>query len=143
MSQVVESALRNLAKNALLPSPGQVGRGEAEPGVPIRRNLRGLRKPGGSEYLCIMQKRIIALAFSGGLDTSYCVPRLAERGFVVHTGHVNTGGAGPAEPAALRRRGWPPRPRPGRCPPRPPGDSGPRPGGEPAPMTPGPAPPPS
>lgn len=35
---------------------------------------------------------ILALAFSGGLDTSYCVPRLAERGFVVHTVFVNTGG---------------------------------------------------
>ena len=51
-----------------------------------------------------MQKRTLALAFSGGLDTSYCVPRLAELGFVVHTVHVNTGGAGPDELAAIRRQ---------------------------------------
>src|SRR5947199_249684 len=30
-----------------------------------------------------MQKRLVALAFSGGLDTSYCVPRLAEQGWTV------------------------------------------------------------
>ncbi|HET9132987.1 MAG TPA: argininosuccinate synthase [Gemmatimonadales bacterium] len=49
-----------------------------------------------------MQKPVIALAFSGGLDTSYCVPRLAERGFIVHTVFVNTGGTTPAEAAAIR-----------------------------------------
>lgn len=49
-----------------------------------------------------MQKPRIALAFSGGLDTSYCVPRLAERGFAVHTVYVNTGGASAAERAAIR-----------------------------------------
>ncbi len=44
----------------------------------------------------------VALAFSGGLDTSYCVPRLAEQGWEVHTVYVNTGGAGAAERAAIR-----------------------------------------
>ncbi len=44
----------------------------------------------------------IALAFSGGLDTSYCVPRLAERGFAVHTVYVNTGGSSPEQRAAIR-----------------------------------------
>lgn len=34
----------------------------------------------------------VALAFSGGLDTSYCVPRLIERGYSVETVFVNTGG---------------------------------------------------
>jgi argininosuccinate synthase len=48
--------------------------------------------------------RIVALAFSGGLDTSYCVPRLAEAGWTVHTVFVDTGGAGPAECAAVRRQ---------------------------------------
>jgi len=48
-----------------------------------------------------MQK-IIALAFSGGLDTSYCVPRLTELGYAVHTVFVNTGGTSPAESAAIR-----------------------------------------
>jgi argininosuccinate synthase len=44
----------------------------------------------------------IALAFSGGLDTSYCVPRLAEAGWDVHTVHVDTGGSSPGELLAIR-----------------------------------------
>src|SRR6185503_6205179 len=47
---------------------------------------------------------VIALAFSGGLDTSYCVPRLAEDGWTVHTVYVDTGGATAAERAAIRRQ---------------------------------------
>jgi argininosuccinate synthase len=47
---------------------------------------------------------IVALAFSGGLDTSYCVPRLAGQGWAVHTVYVNTGGAGAEERAAIRRQ---------------------------------------
>ena len=43
----------------------------------------------------------LALAFSGGLDTSFCVPRLAEDGWTVHTVYVNTGGASRAERAAI------------------------------------------
>jgi argininosuccinate synthase len=49
-----------------------------------------------------MQKPSLALAFSGGLDTSYCVPRLAERGFAVHTVFVNTGGTSADQCAAIR-----------------------------------------
>lgn len=49
-----------------------------------------------------MQKPVLALAFSGGLDTSYCVPRLAERGYAVHTVFVNTGGTSPAQREAIR-----------------------------------------
>ena len=45
---------------------------------------------------------VLALAFSGGLDTSYCVPRLAEAGWTVHTVFVNTGGSTPAQRAAIR-----------------------------------------
>jgi argininosuccinate synthase len=45
---------------------------------------------------------VIALAFSGGLDTSYCVPLLTEAGWAVHTVFVNTGGATPAERDAIR-----------------------------------------
>lgn len=44
----------------------------------------------------------LALAFSGGLDTSYCVPRLNEQGHAVHTVYVNTGGASVAERAGIR-----------------------------------------
>jgi argininosuccinate synthase len=50
-----------------------------------------------------MQKEsnLLALAFSGGLDTSYCVPRLAEAGYCVHTVFVDTGGTTAAERAAI------------------------------------------
>jgi len=51
-----------------------------------------------------MHSQRIALAFSGGLDTSYCVPRLAERGYAVHTVYVNTGGATAAECETIRRQ---------------------------------------
>jgi argininosuccinate synthase len=50
-----------------------------------------------------MQKPL-ALAFSGGLDTSYCVPRLTEQGFAVHTVYVNTGGTSAEERAAIQRQ---------------------------------------
>jgi argininosuccinate synthase len=50
-----------------------------------------------------MQKSL-ALAFSGGLDTSYCVPRLTEQGFAVHTVYVNTGGTSAADRAAIERQ---------------------------------------
>jgi argininosuccinate synthase len=43
----------------------------------------------------------LALAFSGGLDTSFCVPRLAEDGWTVHTVYVNTGGVSAAERAGI------------------------------------------
>ncbi|HEX3235693.1 MAG TPA: argininosuccinate synthase domain-containing protein [Gemmatimonadales bacterium] len=46
----------------------------------------------------------LALAFSGGLDTSYCVPRLAEDGWAVHTVYVDTGGATAQERAAIRQQ---------------------------------------
>jgi argininosuccinate synthase len=46
----------------------------------------------------------LALAFSGGLDTSYCVPRLADDGWNVHTVFVNTGGCSPEDRAAIARQ---------------------------------------
>jgi argininosuccinate synthase len=48
-----------------------------------------------------MHTKPLALAFSGGLDTSYCVPRLAEQGYAVHTVYVNTGGASAEARAAI------------------------------------------
>lgn len=40
-----------------------------------------------------MSKKKVVLAFSGGLDTSYCVKYLSqEKGFEVHAALVNTGG---------------------------------------------------
>src|SRR5918995_6224767 len=46
----------------------------------------------------------VALAFSGGLDTSYCVPRLTEDGWAVHTVYVNTGGSSPEDRAAIAKQ---------------------------------------
>lgn len=44
------------------------------------------------------------LAFSGGLDTSFCVPYLAAQGWEVHTAYVNTGGAAAADLEAIARQ---------------------------------------
>ena len=38
------------------------------------------------------KKTPVVLAFSGGLDTSYCVMELNEQGYEVHTLFVDTGG---------------------------------------------------
>ena len=38
------------------------------------------------------EKTPMVLAFSGGLDTSYCVLELCEKGYDVHTVFVDTGG---------------------------------------------------
>ena len=46
----------------------------------------------------------VTLAFSGGLDTSYCVPRLIEDGWAVHTVYVNTGGSSPEDRAAIAKQ---------------------------------------
>ncbi len=50
------------------------------------------------------ERSTLALAFSGGLDTSYCVPRLADAGWAVHTVHVDTGGSSGDDRAAIRRQ---------------------------------------
>ena len=50
-----------------------------------------------------MEKKIV-LAFSGGLDTSFCVPYLKEQGFEVHTAFVNTGGFSAKEEENIRKR---------------------------------------
>jgi argininosuccinate synthase len=50
-----------------------------------------------------MSKEIV-LAFSGGLDTSFCVPYLAERGWAVHTVFADTGGVGEDERAYIEAR---------------------------------------
>ena len=47
----------------------------------------------------------VVLAFSGGLDTSFCVPYLKnEKGLEVHTVMVNTGGFSDAEARAIEER---------------------------------------
>ena len=51
-----------------------------------------------------MKKKVV-LAFSGGLDTSYCVKYLGEdKGYEVHTITVNTGGFDDAELKAIEAR---------------------------------------
>jgi len=46
----------------------------------------------------------VILAFSGGLDTSYCVLELKAQGFDVHTVFVDTGGLGEDEVAWIEER---------------------------------------
>ncbi|HEX5353156.1 MAG TPA: argininosuccinate synthase [Rhodanobacteraceae bacterium] len=46
----------------------------------------------------------IVLAFSGGLDTSFCVPYLKERGWNVHTVFADTGGVGAEERTYIESR---------------------------------------
>lgn len=46
----------------------------------------------------------IVLAFSGGLDTSFCVPYLQERGWAVHTVFADTGGVDAEERAYIEQR---------------------------------------
>ncbi len=41
------------------------------------------------------REKTVVLAFSGGLDTSFCVPYLIEKGYRVVTLFVDTGGVGP------------------------------------------------
>ena len=52
----------------------------------------------------IPQGRHIVLAFSGGLDTSFCVPYLKERGWAVHTVFADTGGVDADERAYIEAR---------------------------------------
>jgi argininosuccinate synthase len=46
----------------------------------------------------------IVLAFSGGLDTSFCIPWLQERGWTVHTVFADTGGVDAEERAYIEGR---------------------------------------
>jgi len=51
-----------------------------------------------------MSDRKIVLAFSGGLDTSFCVPWLRERGYAVYTLFCDTGGVSDEERDYIRER---------------------------------------
>ena len=46
----------------------------------------------------------VVLAFSGGLDTSFCIPWLRERGYAVHTVFADTGGVDAGERDWIERR---------------------------------------
>ena len=51
-----------------------------------------------------MSAKNIVLAFSGGLDTSFCIPYLQERGYAVHTVFADTGGVDAEERAYIEAR---------------------------------------
>ncbi len=52
-------------------------------------------------------KEKVLLAFSGGLDTSFCAKYLTEEcGYELYTAVANTGGFGPAELAAIEERAY-------------------------------------
>ena len=48
--------------------------------------------------------RDVVLAFSGGLDTSFCVPYLQAQGYAVHTVFADTGGVDAQERAFIEQR---------------------------------------
>ena len=52
-----------------------------------------------------MKKEKVVLAFSGGLDTSFCVKYLAEeKGYEVHAAIADTGGFSPAELKVIEQK---------------------------------------
>ena len=51
-----------------------------------------------------MSNKDIVLAFSGGLDTSFCIPYLQERGWAVHTVFADTGGVDAEERDFIEKR---------------------------------------
>ncbi|MEO6968786.1 MAG: argininosuccinate synthase [Rhodanobacteraceae bacterium] len=51
-----------------------------------------------------MSPKDIVLAFSGGLDTSFCIPWLRERGYAVHSVFADSGGVGAHERAYIEQR---------------------------------------
>src|SRR5690606_7623099 len=52
----------------------------------------------------IPERKDVVLAFSGGLDTSFCIPWLQERGYAVHTVFADTGGVDEEERAVIEAR---------------------------------------
>ena len=52
-----------------------------------------------------MRKKVV-LAFSGGLDTSFCVPYLLDKGFDVYTLFVNTGGIDKHHELQIEKRAY-------------------------------------
>lgn len=54
-----------------------------------------------------MEKKRVVLAFSGGLDTSFCVKYLSEElGYEVYTAIANTGGFSEEELASIEQRAY-------------------------------------
>ena len=54
-----------------------------------------------------MANKKVVLAFSGGLDTSFCVKYLSQEcGYDVYTAIANTGGFGPEELKSIEERAY-------------------------------------
>lgn len=51
-----------------------------------------------------MSNKDVVLAFSGGLDTSFCIPYLKEQGYAVHTVFADTGGVDDEERVYIEQR---------------------------------------
>ena len=49
-----------------------------------------------------MKNKKLVLAYSGGLDTSYCLMKLSKEGYEVHSISVNTGGFDPTEVESMK-----------------------------------------
>lgn len=63
-----------------------------------------MTNPAHRSPLTATQRKDIVLAFSGGLDTSFCVPWLQERGYAVHTVFADTGGVDHEERSFIEGR---------------------------------------
>ncbi|HEX5663563.1 MAG TPA: argininosuccinate synthase [Xanthomonadaceae bacterium] len=66
--------------------------------------MAGHGPPYKSNSMTASDSKDIVLAFSGGLDTSFCVPYLQERGWKVHTVFADTGGVDAEERATIEAR---------------------------------------
>jgi argininosuccinate synthase len=66
--------------------------------------LRETSVQGKQIHMNDKSRKKIVLAFSGGLDTSYCVLDLVRQGFEVHTAFVDTGGVDEAGRGRIQER---------------------------------------
>ena len=53
-----------------------------------------------------MNKKPLVLAYSGGLDTSYCLKKLSSEGYEVHAVSVNTGGFSKTEINSIKENAY-------------------------------------
>jgi argininosuccinate synthase len=60
--------------------------------------------PAPGSRLPATSSKDIVLAFSGGLDTSFCIPYLQEQGYAVHTVFADTGGVDAEERDFIEKR---------------------------------------
>ncbi len=92
------------ATDAVMDSPACIAIDEAENRLHVQKAImvgaRGGRQSGMSDDRC-SNKNDVVLAFSGGLDTSFCMPYLQERGYAVHTVFADTGGVDADERAYI------------------------------------------